>query len=30
MYKERIPGIMWLTDFLGYKFKEMEDFNDDE
>lgn len=30
IHRECIPGIMWLTDFLGYKFKEMEDFNDDE
>lgn len=30
IHRECISGIMWLTDFLGYKFKEMEDFNDDE
>ena len=30
IHRECIPGILWLTDFLGYKFEEMEDFNDDE
>lgn len=30
IHRECIPGIMQLTDFLRYKFKEMKDFNNDE
>lgn len=30
IHRECIPGINWLADWLGYKFEEMEDFNDDD